>query len=279
MIPILFNGNRQIYPLARSHTDSGHYYGYGCRCIFTHWVSRYGAPTVIITDRGSQFDSQLFNASSNMIGAKRHRTTAYHLQSNGAAERWHRSFKTAIKCHETNDWTKVLPVVMLGLRNALKDDIGTSAAELVYGTQLRLPGEYFIQEEPSQDQFPFLEHLRKSMRNIRPQQTAHHNKPRIFIHKAMQTCTHVFVRVDSVKRLLDQPYEGPFFILERVNHFCYRLDIRGQPTAVSIDRLKPAFLKICSSEVPQPRTYSRNQQSITIQDNVKIIQKRVCFVI
>ncbi|XP_077282318.1 uncharacterized protein LOC143908507 [Temnothorax americanus] len=150
---------------------------------------------------------------------------------------------------------------MLGLRNALKEDIGTSAAELVYGTQLRLPGEYFIQEEPSQDQLPFLEHLRQSMRNIRPRQTAHHNKPQTFTHKTLHICTHVFVRVDSVRRPLDQPYEGPYAVLERVSDFCFRVDIKGQPTDVSIDRLKPAFLEINPDEPPpQERTYSRREQ-------------------
>ena len=225
--------------------------------FFETWVARFGTPAVITTDRGSQFDSQLFCALARTIGSKTYRTTAYHPQSNGAIERWHRSLKTAIKCHETDDWAKVLPVVMLGLRNALKEDIGTSAAELVYGTQLKLPGEFFVEEEPSQDPHPFLEHLRQTMRNIRPKQTAHHNKPRTFTHKTLDTCTHVFVRVDSARRPLDQPYEGPYPILERVSDLCYRLDVKGQQTDVSVDRIKPAFLETDPDEnITKARTYS-----------------------
>lgn len=79
----------------------------------------------------TQFDCQLFNALAKMIDSKTRQTTAYHPQSNGAIK--HRSFKVAIKCHETADWIKVLPVVLLGLRIALKKDIET-CAELVYGT-------------------------------------------------------------------------------------------------------------------------------------------------
>lgn len=52
---------------------------------------------------------------------------------------------------------------------------------------------------------------------------------------------HVFLRIDSVKKPLDQPYEGPYLILERVSN--YRIDVKCQPTDVSIDRLKPAFLE------------------------------------
>lgn len=102
--------------------------------LFNTWVARFGAPTIITTDRGTQFDSQLFNALTKMIGSKTRRTTAYHPQSNGTIEQWHRSLKTAIKCHETAEWTKALPVVLLGLRNAVKEDIKTSAAELIRDT-------------------------------------------------------------------------------------------------------------------------------------------------
>ena len=36
-----------------------------------------------------------------------------------------------------------LPVVLLGLRSAPKEDLGCAPAELLYGTTLRLPGEFF----------------------------------------------------------------------------------------------------------------------------------------
>jgi hypothetical protein len=41
-------------------------------------------------------------------------------------------------------WTQALPLVLLGIQTSMKEDIGCTAAELVYGTTLRLPGEFFI---------------------------------------------------------------------------------------------------------------------------------------
>ncbi len=38
----------------------------------------------------------------------------------------------------------ILPLVLLGVRTSLKEDISCTAAELVYGTSLRLPGEYVV---------------------------------------------------------------------------------------------------------------------------------------
>lgn len=47
-------------------------------------------------------------------------------------------------------WTESLPVVLLGIHTALKDDIHCSAAELVYGTTVRLPGEFFLPNKDSE---------------------------------------------------------------------------------------------------------------------------------
>ncbi|KAK2577094.1 hypothetical protein KPH14_001013 [Odynerus spinipes] len=60
-------------------------------------------------------------------------------------ERWHRSLKTSIMCHDDRNWVEALPIVLLGLRTSIKDDIKASAAELTYGTTLRLP-EWMCQE-------------------------------------------------------------------------------------------------------------------------------------
>ena len=89
------------------------------RVFYDTWVARFGAPTLITTDQGAQFESQLFDALLCLIGTKRMRTTAYHPQSNGLIERWHRDVKAAIMCHNKR-WTKVLSTVLLGLRTRVR---------------------------------------------------------------------------------------------------------------------------------------------------------------
>lgn len=49
--------------------------------FFNTWVTRFGAPSVITTDRGSQFESLMFEAMARLIGSQRIRTTAYHPQA------------------------------------------------------------------------------------------------------------------------------------------------------------------------------------------------------
>ncbi|GFW68446.1 transposon Ty3-I Gag-Pol polyprotein [Trichonephila clavipes] len=50
-------------------------------------------------------------------------STSYHPQANGIIERLHRHLKGALKAHNHIQWTELLPIVLLGMRSALKDDI------------------------------------------------------------------------------------------------------------------------------------------------------------
>lgn len=212
--------------------------------FYATWIARFGAPAVITTDRGSQFESSLFQALIQLIGATRTRTTAYHPASNGMVERFHRSLKTAIRCHVDAEWTDILPTVLLGLRASLKEDIKTSAAELTYGTPIRLPDEFFVDSDTTTDPQIFVEHLRQHMRRVRPCPTSHHNKPKAFILKDLYSCTHVFIRVDAVRKPFDLPYEGPYEVRERISDKVFKICVQGEEITVSANRLKPAYLEV-----------------------------------
>ena len=146
------------------------------RAFQTEWVARYGAPRFLTTDQGSQFESQLFNAYLSFIGCQRKRTVAYHPAANGMIERWHRSLKAALMCHNNPNWVKQLPTVMLGLRTAVRSDTGASPAEFIFGTTLRIPGEFFIPDDFLPDPQIFIEDYREYMRELRPVPVAHRHK-------------------------------------------------------------------------------------------------------
>ena len=105
-----------------------------------------------------------------LLGSKRALTTAYHPQTNGTVEQFHRQLKAALKAQPNPmSWMDVLPLVLLGIRTALKEDISSTAAEMVYGTTLRLPGKFFTPSStPSlPDPSDYVSQLRTHMQRIR----------------------------------------------------------------------------------------------------------------
>lgn len=247
------------------------------------WFSRFGIPARITTDQGGQFESHLFNELSRMLGITHLRTTAYHPQSNGIIERWHRSLKAAIMAHERCDWPNRLPIILLGLRSAFKPDIQTTAAQLVYGSTIRLPGEFLNEKVNSLPQSDFGKQLSESMQSMRPVQTANHDSSKCFIFKNLNKATHVFVRNDKVRPALQQPYDGPYPVISKQEKY-FNIQINDRNVNVSIDRLKPAYSEIIQdAEQPtaavhkllnQPTTATQSssaaQSSTTLQSSAPV---------
>jgi hypothetical protein len=125
--------------------------------------------------------------------------------------------KAAIMCHEDKKWTEALPLVLLGIRTAYKEDLQSSAAELVYGEPLRVPGEFLIPAAPKVEASAFIQQLHRLMDQLRPTPAARHASPATFIHKDLRDSTHVFLRHDAIRRALEPPYSGPHKIITRAD--------------------------------------------------------------
>ncbi len=66
--------------------------------LFSGWISRFGVPDTITSDRGPQFTYNIWNSLCLLLQIKHRPTTAYHPQANGMVERLHRRLKERTPC-------------------------------------------------------------------------------------------------------------------------------------------------------------------------------------
>lgn len=114
---------------------------------------------------------------------------------------------------------------------------------MVYGKNLRLPSEFFIESKPMNNEIEFIHNFRNMMSNLKPTTTAHHNtNQKFFIQKELMNSSHVFVRNDTVRSSLQQPFDGPYEVLKKNDKF-FKININGKNKNISIDRIKAAFIE------------------------------------
>ncbi|GFW29121.1 transposable element Tcb2 transposase [Trichonephila clavipes] len=101
------------------------------------------------------------------------------------------------------------------------------------------------------------------MQSLHPKPPKHHGKRPVFIHPGLLEATHVFLRRDMLRRPLQQPYDGPFKVLQRKDKVFF-LDINGKRVSVSIDRCKPAFF-LNTEDLQLPQT--KNETPATVEPN------------
>ena len=65
---------------------------------------------------------------------------------------------------------------------------------------------------------------------------------KVYIHKDLQTSTHIFVHHDAVRKPLQPPYNGSYCVLKRADKH-YTIEIGNLQEVVSLDCLKLAYME------------------------------------
>ncbi|KII71821.1 Pro-Pol polyprotein [Thelohanellus kitauei] len=180
-------------------------------------ISRFGVPKRLHTDQGAQYESNTVQTFCIERGINKTRTSAYHPEGNGLAERAIQTFKQKLKmlCSDNpENWDNMVYQVLLAIRSTPSKSTGFSPAELAYNTSLRTNSDADIMP---------IDHKAKPISDSQFDQARMNiikNSKKYKTHYDKSSVSKVFQNGDKVllKRPVtsgfEQRYDGPFEIIE-----------------------------------------------------------------
>ena len=131
------------------------------------YFSRVGLPEVILTDRGSNFTSDLMEKLYQMLGIRGISTSAYHPQTDRMVERYNATLKAGLKKYvdkSPNKCNNAIPYVLFACRSVIHQSTGFSPFEIIFGRQPRGPLDILKEErvEPAECKESVVSFLRQT---------------------------------------------------------------------------------------------------------------------
>lgn len=106
-------------------------------------VNRWGAPTVVITDNGTEFVNRNITSFLQKIGSVQRTTPVYHPQAN-PVERVNRNLKTMLASllgENQREWDVLLEVIQFAYNTTVHTSLGVTPAFLNFAREPRRTGE------------------------------------------------------------------------------------------------------------------------------------------
>ena len=251
------------------------------RVLVNEWVSRYGAPDVIHSDQGKNFDSQLFKGMCQLLGIHKTRTTPYHPQSDGLVERFNRTLKTLLRIQmkqvPEDMWDEELPLLMLAYRSSVQESTRFTPYRLMFGREVRLPVELMFggTPAPGETHTDYVTHLRERLegayRVVRENlhgavqhQKQHYDRKttggRYQVGDPVWLYSPAVSRGQTAK--FHRPWKGPYRVVKVLSDVTYRIQLmsprnrrdrrRNYRVIVHFNRLKPCHLQENLHQLPTP---------------------------
>ena len=237
--------------------------------FMTQFVSRYGVPMTILTDRGTEFVNETFHSCCReLLSTWKVKTTAYHAQTNGLCERLNgcieKMLRAYIKDTQTN-WDVKLPFVLMAYRAAVQETIRETPYRMTFGQEMPIPIDW-IYGNPDQvpkSKINFVQDLRISIeaaferarenvsKAMKRQKRCYDKHVRAHPFKIGDTVmVHDRVRIKGRSPALQAKWIGPYTIVKMLNDIT--ATIQKSPKArrytVHIDRLKVVKLNDYSGD-------------------------------
>ena len=128
-----------------------------------HWLYIHGTPLYLLSDQGSNVDGEAMKTLCNKFGIEKRRSSAYHSQGNGFAERSIRTIKDLLRSvllHRQlpqSQWRSLLPELVFALNASVSTSTQCVPYNVVFGRSAVLPHDITftaIISDKDQDMLP-----------------------------------------------------------------------------------------------------------------------------
>ncbi|UYV81689.1 K02A2.6-like, partial [Cordylochernes scorpioides] len=234
--------------------------------LIEHIILRHGAPRFLISDRGSQFTSNLMKEVMKMCKVKHCFTTSYHPQTNGLTERLNRTLINMISMYVNTDqknWDEILPFITHAYNTTIQETTGYSPFFLLFGREpMSLLDDENIPTDSNMDDYDeyienYLDKIARTRQVVinnteKTQERMKRNYDKKHNEKIYEPGHLVAVwtpvrKIGKCEKLL-RKYFGPYRILKKLSNVNYLIEPKdnpGQdPLIVHVSRLKPYFERI-----------------------------------
>ncbi|UYV65614.1 hypothetical protein LAZ67_3004865, partial [Cordylochernes scorpioides] len=253
---------------------------------------RHGAPQYLISDRGSQFTSNLMKEVMKTCKIKHCFTTSYHPQTNGLTERLNRTLINMLSMYVNTDqknWDEILPFITHAYNTTIQETTGYSPFFLMFGREpMSLLDDRNISVDIDKDDYDeYIKHhldkinrTRKLVINntIKTQERMKKNYDKKHMERSYEPGELVAVwtpirKIGKCEKLL-RKYFGPYRILKKLSNVNYLIEPKdnpGQdPLIVHVSRLKPYFERI--DEVTHEDVTTSGEGEVIFQGLISTLQ-------
>lgn len=217
--------------------------------IIQETITLFGTPSLVITDRGTNFSSNLVRSLFRDLEIEHHMIATGTPRGNGQAERYVSTVVNMLttRCSNASDWPNELWKVQLSINTTIQKSTGFSPIRLLVGNNANIPCIQARLNEINGGQateYNFNIQTDRELAHNRLRAVAQKTKERFDAVRLQKKTYHigdiVFVYQDH-RRLgkLMPKFKGPYVIHEIVNNDRYNLRGRGQRNlVVSKDKLR-----------------------------------------
>ena len=122
--------------------------------LLSHWIYIHGAPYFLLSDQGSNVDGTVIKEICNLLKIEKRRSSAYHSQGNGFAERNIRSVKDMLRAvllqrkAPQHKWRSLLPELVFALNTSVSKVTQCIPYNVIFGRYARLPIDVLFSIDP-----------------------------------------------------------------------------------------------------------------------------------